>query len=134
MIETENTMSSIGEISKKYDVSIDTLRYYERIGLLDPITKNSSGHRVYSQEDENRLYFILCMRKSGLSIESLMTYFNLFKEGDETILQRKEILMKQHQVLKEKIDKEMEILKRLEYKIAVYDERIVKAESSLLKD
>lgn len=127
-------MSSIGEISKKYDVSIDTLRYYERIGLLDPITKNSSGHRLYSQEDENRLYFILCMRKSGLSIESLMTYFNLFKEGDETILQRKEILMKQHQVLKEKIDKEMEILKRLEYKIAVYDERIVKAESSLLKD
>ena len=72
----------INEVSKLYDISADTLRYYERIGLIPPVTRNESGIRDYSEADCNWVQFAKCMRGAGLSVESLIEYVTLFGEGD----------------------------------------------------
>ena len=74
----------ISEVSKKYDISPDTLRYYEKEGLLPNVKKNSSGIREYSEMDCNWVEFIKCMRGAGLSIEVLARYIELFNMGDKT--------------------------------------------------
>ena len=82
----------IAEVSKRYDLSADTLRYYERIGLLSNITRNASGIRDYSDQDCSRVQFVKCMRKAGVSIEALIEYMRLFEQGDDTIARRKALL------------------------------------------
>ena len=84
---------TITEVSKKYDLSQDTLRYYERIGLIPAVNRNKSGIRDYTDEDCKWVEFIKCMRGAGLPIEVLIEYVALFQEGESTIQARKEILI-----------------------------------------
>ena len=88
----------IAEVSKKFDLSKDTLRYYERIGLLPGVNRNS-GIRDYTEEDCNWVEFIKCMRSAGLPIEVLIEYVGLFQQGDTTIEARKELLIEQRKQL-----------------------------------
>ncbi|MEG0593093.1 MAG: MerR family transcriptional regulator, partial [Coprobacillus sp.] len=90
---------TIKEVSEEFGMSADTLRYYEKIGLIEPVTRNSSGIRDYQESDLRRIKFLKCMRLSGLSIEMLSEYVKLFHEGDHTIPQRKEILLRQKEQL-----------------------------------
>ena len=92
----------ISEVSKKYDISPDTLRYYEKEGLLPNVKKNSSGIREYSEMDCNWVEFIKCMRGAGLSIEVLARYIELFNMGDKTREKRKNILIQERAKLIEK--------------------------------
>ena len=85
----------IAEVSKKYDISADTLRYYERIGLLEHVRRNESGIRDYSEADCARIQFIKCMRGANVSIEALIEYMQLFAEGDSTVAARKALLEEQ---------------------------------------
>ncbi|MCS6992260.1 MAG: MerR family transcriptional regulator, partial [Anaerolineales bacterium] len=85
----------IAEVSEKYGLSADTLRYYERIGLLPHVNRNGSGVREYSEADLRRIEFIRCMRSAGLPIEVLIDYMQLIEQGDSTIEARKEILVEQ---------------------------------------
>ena len=93
----------IAEVSEKYDISLDTLRYYERIGLIQSVTRNNSGIRDYREIDLKRVEFIKCMRSAGLSIEVLIEYVQLVKQGDSTIETRKEILKGQREQLAAKM-------------------------------
>ena len=88
----------IAEVSKRYGVSTDTLRYYERIGLLRHVPRNKSGIRDYDEASCNAVEFVKCMRDAGMSIESLVEYMELLEQGDETTAARKELLMR-HKVL-----------------------------------
>jgi DNA-binding transcriptional MerR regulator len=90
----------IGEVSEKYEISSDTLRYYERIGLLPSVNRTDSGIRDYGELDLMRVSFIKCMRSAGLPIEVLIQYFELVQRGDETIEARKEILIEQREQLR----------------------------------
>ena len=90
---------TIAQVSQKYGVSADTLRYYERIGLLPPVGRTKSGIRDYTEEDCNWVNFIKCMRSAGLPVETLIEYVGLFGQGDETIPARKELLMEQRRQL-----------------------------------
>ena len=90
---------TITEVSKKYDLSQDTLRYYERIGLIPTVNRNKSGIRDYTDEDCKWVEFIKCMRGAGLPIEVLIEYVALFQEGESTIQARKEILIDQREKL-----------------------------------
>lgn len=112
----------INEVSKQLDISCDTLRYYEKIGLIGPIKKTSGGIREYQQVDINTIKFIKCMRSAGLSIEFLIEYMTLIKKGDETKNERKELLIKQREILKQKINDMSIALERLNYKIDLYYE------------
>ncbi|AGK98344.1 MerR family transcriptional regulator [Clostridium pasteurianum] len=107
----------IAEVSQKYDITADTLRYYERIGLIPPVNRNASGIRDYTEEDCNWVHFIKCMRNAGLSIEVLVGYVTMFQQGNSTIKARKELLIEQRSQLAEKIKEMQQTLERLDKKI-----------------
>ena len=115
----------ITEISQKYDMTADTLRYYERIGLIPPVNRNASGIRDYTEEDCNWVEFIKCMRGAGLSIEVLIEYVAMFQQGNPTIKARKKLLLEQRSQLAEKIKEMQQTLKRLDKKIDGYEERVL---------
>ena len=121
----------ISEVTKKYGLSADTLRYYERIGLVPPVHRDQNGFRNYQEDDCKWLEFILCMRGAGMPIETLIEYVSLFQLGDKTIKARKLILQDQRDKIKTKLDEFQKILDKLDYKISVYDEKMLEVERSL---
>jgi DNA-binding transcriptional MerR regulator len=125
---------TITEVSKKYDISADTLRYYERIGLIPPVTRSAGGIRNYTEDDCNWVHFIKCMRGAGLSIEVLVDYVSLFKQGDSTVKERKELLIEQRAQLVRRIADMQGVLIRLDQKIDGYEELILKYEKKLEKN
>lgn len=122
---------TITEVSKKYDITADTLRYYERIGLIPAVNRNASGIRDYTDEDCNWVQFMKCMRGAGLSIEVLIEYITMFQQGNSTIKARKELLIEQRSQLAEKIKEMQMTLERLDKKIDGYEERVLVKECEL---
>lgn len=116
---------TIAEVSEKYGMSADTLRYYERIGLLPPIPRDKNGIRNYDDESCNWIEFIRCMRSAGIQIEALIEYVRLFHQGSKTNEARRQILYEQRELLQGKIAEMQTALDRLNYKIDNYD-RILK--------
>lgn len=123
----------ISEVSKKYDIPIDTLRYYEKAGLLPNVKKNAGGIRDYSESDCNWVEFIKCMRGAGLPIDVLVKYIELFYQGDSTLNERKQILIDEREKLIEKRNAIQATIERLDYKIDVYEQIIVEREKELLQ-
>ena len=93
---------TIAEVSKKYNLTQDTIRYYERIGLLPEISRTKSGIRDFDEKSCKWIEFIKCMRAAGMPIEALIEYMNLFKQGKKTIVARKQLLIEQRDVLLKK--------------------------------
>lgn len=124
---------TISEVSEKYGLSPDTLRYYEKAGLIPPVNRKENGIRDYTPEDCGWVEFIKCMREAGLSIEVLTEYITLYAKGNRTLQKRKSLLVAERDRLKKRIEQMQQTLKRLNYKISVYDERIVACEKKLLK-
>ncbi|CUH95218.1 hypothetical protein P22_1288 [Propionispora sp. 2/2-37] len=122
---------TITEVSEKFNIQQDTLRYYERIGLIPRVNRNKSGIRDYTEEDCKWVEFIKCMRNAGLPIEVLIEYVALFQQGDETMGVRKELLIEQRKQLITRMEEMKGTLERLDYKIARYEQAVVKKENSL---
>ena len=118
----------ISKVSETTGISADTLRYYERIGLLPPVTRTESGIRDYDESDLKRVEFIKCMRSAGLSIEVLIEYVGLVAQGDETAETRRTILVEQREHLIDKIEELEKVLGILDHKIKVYDQIMLKIE------
>ena len=121
---------TISEVSEKYGLTPDTLRYYERIGLIPPVPRTKSGLRDYDENSCNWIEFIKCMRGAGLQIEALIEYVALYQQGDSTIEARKNLLFfkKVFNLLieqrKDLLEKQQEIaatIDRLNYKIDNYE-------------
>ena len=121
---------TIAEVSKKYNLTQDTIRYYEKEGLIPTVPRTESGIRNFDEESCNWIEFIKCMRNAGLEIEVLKEYVKLFREGKSTVAKRKELLEKQREKLLQKQRNINETLERLNYKINLYDE----IESGIRKD
>ena len=121
----------IAEVSKKYDITQDTLRYYERIGLIPSVNRSKSGIRNYTEEDCKWVEFIKCMRNAGLPIETLIEYVALFQQGNATIEARKELLIKQRRELIARMEAMKKTLERLDYKIESYEQTIIVKEKGL---
>lgn len=124
---------NIKEVAEKFNVTSDTLRYYERIGLIPPVSRNDSGYRDYTEVDLNWVYFIKCMRDAGVSVEALIEYVALFQQGAKTILSRKEILIEQRNELANKIVVMQETLAKLDDKINGYEDKMLKYQDEKLK-
>ena len=122
---------TIKEVSEKFDIPQDTLRYYERIGLIPRVNRNKSGIRDYTEEDCKWVEFVKCMRSAGLPIEVLIEYVGLFQQGDETFEVRKELLIEQRKQLLIRMENMKKTLERLDYKIARYEQTVVEAEKEL---
>jgi DNA-binding transcriptional MerR regulator len=123
----------ISEVSEKYALPPDTLRYYERIGLLPPVNRNKSGHRDYLELDLRRVAFIKCMRSAGIPIEALIAYIELVQQGDRTIDARKTILIEQRERLATQMKEIQETLELLDYKISVYENALLEREKELIE-
>ncbi len=123
----------IAEVSQRYGISSDTLRYYERIGLIPPVHRNKSSIRDYSELDLKRVAFIKCMRSAGLPVEVLVEYFSLVQQGDGTIEARKEILKEQREQLVAKMEELQKTLDLLDYKISVYEDAVLKKEKEIVQ-
>ena len=121
----------IAEVSEKYGLSADTLRYYEKVGLIPPVHRSDGGIRDYDELDLRRVDFIKCMRGAGLPIEVLLEYMNLVQQGDSTIESRKEILVEQRDLLAAKMEEMQETLDRLNYKIDVYEKALLTKEQKM---
>lgn len=112
---------TIKEVSEKFDIPAETLRYYERIGVIPPVTRTSGGIRDFCEEDIRWVENAKCMRAAGLPIEVLIDYLRLFREGDATIPARLELLSEQREVLFEQQKQLDETIAKLNYKISRYE-------------
>ena len=121
----------IAEVSKKLDISADTLRYYERIGLIPKVNRDKSGNRDYTELNCKWIKFIKCMRNSGMHIEILIEYVSLLQEGEHTAGVRKQLLLEQREELIQKIEELQNMLGYLNGKIEKYDSLLMEKEKEL---
>ncbi len=115
---------TIKEVSEKYHISADTLRYYERVGMIPPVPRTLSGIRSYGPEDCAWIDLAICMRGAGLPIEAIIEYVQLCQAGSGTISARLKLLQDQRDKLLEQQAKTEQTLERLAYKISVYEQAI----------
>ena len=112
----------ISEVSEKYGLTQDTLRYYERIGLIPPVKRKPNGIREYDDSNCGWIEFIHCMRRAGIPVEVLVEYVQLYQMGSDTKAARKELLREEFRRLEERIAELQAVKNRLAYKIEHYDE------------
>ena len=118
---------TIAQVSQKYGLSQDTLRYYERIGIIPPVPRNKSGIRDYDEVSCSWIELMKCMRSSGIQIEALIEYVSLFQQGDA----RKALLIDQRDQLLERMEQMQQSLDRLNQKIQNYEQVMAAAEAKL---
>ena len=115
---------TIKEVSRRYGVTQDVLRYYERAGMIPTVTRTAGGIRDYQEADLAWVELALCMRSAGLSVEAISEYVRLARLGDGTIKDRLALLQRQRQGLLERQDQIAQALECLEYKIARYEDAL----------
>ncbi|WP_031209955.1 MULTISPECIES: MerR family transcriptional regulator [unclassified Marinobacter] len=108
------------EFSDRVELSAYTLRYYEKIGLLKHVQRNTSGHRVYSKKDIDWVKFIKRLKDTGMPLVEIQKYASLRELGTQTVQKRQAILEKHQRNLIEHIRQQNEHLKTLDDKINLY--------------
>lgn len=124
---------TIKEVCESFKLSADTLRYYEKIGIIPKIPRNENGIRNYDHYSLEWIKFIKCMREAGLPIKILVEYVELVKQGEATNQIRKNILVIQKNKLEEKLKTLKNTIDILEYKIQNYNKLMLEAEKNLNK-
>ncbi|MDD3243587.1 MAG: MerR family transcriptional regulator [Eubacteriales bacterium] len=122
---------TIAETARRYGLTPDTLRYYERMGLLPEVRRTSRGIRDYTEEDCRWVEYIKYMRAAGISVETLTEYVRLFRMGAQTIPARKKLLLEQREQIAAKIDALNAALTKLDWKLDGYEERMLQCEKNL---
>ena len=122
---------TIAEVSRQFDITPDTLRYYERIGLIPPVPRTRGGLRDYGEESCGWIQLMKCMRAAGVQIEALIEYVDLFQQGDATLDARKALLIDQRDQLLERMEQMQQSLDRLNQKIQNYEQVMAAAEAKL---
>ncbi|GFI40293.1 MerR family transcriptional regulator [Thomasclavelia cocleata] len=115
---------TIKEVSEKFNIPSETLRYYERVGVIPPVTRTASGIRNYQEEDLAWVENAKCFRAAGLSIEALIEYLKLYSEGNSTFQARLDLLNEQRAILLAQQKQLVETLDRLDYKISKYESAV----------
>ena len=122
---------TIAEVSRKYDISADTLRYYERIGLIPPVPRTRGGLRDHGEESCGWIQLMKCMRAAGVQIEALIEYVDLFQQGDATLDARKALLVEQRDQLVSRMAEMQASLDLLNQKLDRYEQGMMTAEQQL---
>ncbi|MFT8400740.1 MAG: MerR family transcriptional regulator [Lentilactobacillus diolivorans] len=123
---------NINKVSEEMAVSKDTLRYWERIGLLPEVQRNDSGYRDYSESDMNWVLYIKALRRAGMSIESLIDFVKLYREPENTKAARKSLLMEQKKRLEAQEQEIQKSLNYLNFKIEHFDDHMLTFENEKL--
>ena len=115
---------TIKEVCEKYDITPDTLRYYERVGVIPEVHRTKGGIRDFTDEDVAWVENAICMRSAGVPVEMLIEYVRLYQEGDGTFQARRDILAEARGEIQKQLDKYQATMDRINYKISRYDEAI----------
>jgi DNA-binding transcriptional MerR regulator len=121
-----STNFTIKEVATRTGVSIDTLRYYERIGLIHPVERLSNTHRRYSEADIGWIEFLLKLRATGMSIQQMCAYTELQRKGDASLKQRVAMLKEHREKLEAYIAEMNEYLALIAFKITTYEGDLAK--------
>jgi len=113
---------SIKEVSKKFNVSTYTLRYYERECLLPSVNRTDTGNRLYNDTDLEWIQLICCMRATGMSIAYIKNYVDLCIKGNDTIPERRQIIINQKDIIEQHIKEYRNLLKVVNKKLNRYAE------------
>ncbi len=114
-------MFSIKEVEEKFGLPASTLRFYEKEGILPPVGRDAGGRRLYTQPELEWLQLIVALRDTGMTMERIKDYVELVKAGDETLEQRREILLDHKRDVEKKMNQTLEHLEKINRKMAVYD-------------
>lgn len=120
MNDQQYTPKQIAEIT---GFSIYTLHYYERIGLLDPVPREPNGHRRYRDTDLRRLDFLKRLKATGMTLDAMGYYVDLFRQGDATVTERRLILKAHREQVLEQVAVLQDTIALLDTKIANYHEQ-----------
>jgi len=115
---------NVAEFSKRVGLSPHTVRYYDKIGLLDDVHRQSNGHRSFSEKDVKWVEFVQRLKNTGMPLEKILEYALLRKKGSKTLLQRKELLAEHSVNLQHQIALQNQHLKKLYEKIELYQSAI----------
>lgn len=115
---------TIKEVSAQFGISQDTLRYYERVGMIPAVPRTAAGRRDYQDEDLGWVELALCMRSAGLPVEAMIQYVKLCQQGDGTFAQRLQLLQDQRAVLVAQAKQIKATMDRLDYKIGRYQQAV----------
>jgi DNA-binding transcriptional MerR regulator len=113
---------SIAQAATRSGLSIDTLRYYERIGLVEPPARDAGGRRTYTDADLGWLYFLTRLRTTGMPIRMMREYAQLRHLGDGTSARRRQILVEHRAEVRERITELLSCVDVLDYKIQNYEQ------------
>lgn len=122
---------SIREVSEKFNLSPDTLRYYEKEGLFPAIQRRNDGKRLYDDVDLERIQLVCCMRATGMSIADIKNYIDLCRLGDVTVLERFQIILHQKEIIETHIKEYQELLKVVNRKLEYYNQITAKENTCL---
>lgn len=111
---------SIDQAAQRTGLTAHTLRYYERVGLLEPVGRAASGHRRYTEDDLGWVTFLTLLRATGMSIRDMKEFIAITRAGDHTVPERLKILSDHREQLVAKMAADREHLERLDHKISIY--------------
>jgi DNA-binding transcriptional MerR regulator len=122
--ESPGRTLTIAEAAEASGLSAHTLRYYERAGLLDPVSRNGNGHRRYRQDDLARIAFLAKLRATGMRIREVRHYAELMGGGDATNAERLALLEAHRAVVLAELEATTRNLELIDWKIHFYKERL----------
>ena len=120
----ESKQLTPAQMAERTGVSIDTLRYYEREGLLESVQRNASGHRRYSTDDVMWVEVLRCLRATGMTMEQLRSYCDLGAQGDHTQPERLELLLQHRKIVLQQIEEMQQSLVLVDHKINFYTDAL----------
>ena len=123
---------TINEISKKFSLSKDTLRYWEKGKLIPTVKRDQNGYRVYDTKEQNWVFYIMVLRKAGMSIKKLKKFVNLYMKDSSTAEIRKHLLIVQRSQLNKEIIYIKKTVNYLDYKIDHFDDQLLSFEKEKL--
>ncbi|XOQ12540.1 MAG: MarR family transcriptional regulator [Shouchella clausii] len=115
---------SIGQVAEETGLSIHTLRYYEKEGILPPIKRDEFGARVFDEEAMEWLRFACCLRDTGMTIEEMKGFSQLTLQGDKTIPERVKLLNRQKERVANQVKQLMKNMSMIEQKLEIYREKL----------
>lgn len=115
---------AIGEIAEKMNISIHTLRYYDKEGLLPFVERTESGRRIFSDRDIILLSTIECLKATGMPLKDIKQYVDWCVEGKKTLPQRYTLVKNQKKVLEDQMTQLQKMLDAINYKCEFYKQAI----------
>lgn len=112
---------TIKQVCQRYGLTQDTLRYYEKIGVIPPVHRSASGIRDYDEHDLGWVENAVCLRNAGVPVESIAEYVKLYQAGDETFAARRDLLSHVLADLMEQRSQLDAAIQKLTYKVSRYE-------------